>query len=109
MSKFFVWFKSEAGCDYSVGCGELLVEVKNAKTLEEARKQIPKIICDYNDEEGLACDHYDISDAIFLEFKENVYHLIEEKREQIKEMRAKRDKANKRAELERLKRELGET
>lgn len=39
---YYLWLNQGGGCDYNIGCGQVLHPLK-AKTIEEARKEIPEI------------------------------------------------------------------
>lgn len=91
------------GCDYTIGCGTRVVGLK-ATTLEAAREEAKKVFADF----GCSGDR-DLAAADIVEVKEDAMPLLHEFQEGERRVQNEADMAAKRAQLEKLKRELGET
>lgn len=103
--KFYLWMNSGEGCDYTIGCGQVLEELKGATTIEEARAMVPEMLSYYgiNDD-----DRRRLSAALILVERETAMGLVGDRLVKLRAEAQERERARKRAELERLKRELGE-
>lgn len=110
--KYYAWLSNgSGGCDYTVGCGERLEELK-AGTMEEARVALEVIIKDHggdhvfdpDDERSLAMIRIlEVSTVAEIDMQQR-WEAIRETKEA--EKRAEREK-HERAELERLKAKFG--
>jgi hypothetical protein len=105
MATFFLWMKQDGkGCDYTIGCSELLVELRGATTLEEAKAKV----ADQLEYFGVDDKDTKLLDAKILTDAVNVMDIVGAR---ISRLRADREEsivAQKRRDLERLKKELGE-
>lgn len=100
MSKYYLWMKQTGGgCDYTIGCGEVLVSLNaDPDNREELKKEILKTF-DYYGE--------DLQDAKVVSLVSDAMLLYREREEEWDVEREKVDREIKMAELERLKKELG--
>jgi hypothetical protein len=63
-NKFYLYLKQDKqGCDYTIGCGEILIEL-NSFTLNEAQREIKGILEDY----GFDGKERNLKEALILEF-----------------------------------------
>ncbi len=100
--KFFLWLKQKGeGCDYTIGCGSKLFELKG-DTPGRAVVEASQIIRDYTHDESF------LDKALVLTATEDLSHIIQIADAELKAAKADQERAKKRQELERLKRELGE-
>jgi len=103
--KFYLWMKQRGeGCDYTIGCGQKLVHIKGAETLEQARASVPEVLDYYGIDD---CDRR-LSDAVILVEQENAMGFVAQRLAQREAEKHQQELADKRAQLERLKKELGE-
>ncbi len=103
MMKFWLWMKQGNGCDYTVGCGERLVEL-TGDTISEARMSVPGALERY----GISNENT-LDEALILSFVEDAMPMVRSRVDRLEEGRRVREVADKRAQLERLKKELGES
>lgn len=103
--KFYLWMKQQGeGCDYTIGCAEKLVELEGANDVNQARKRASDVLKDY----GIDGEERALDTALILSFVESASPQVEAHCAARANARATADVMRKRAELERLKRELGE-
>ena len=122
---FLAYFKQDGGCDYTIACGFKMV-VLDASSRDEAFAQIKKMCLTKEDEDSeLICSNpftgeedsickpeYGFSDALLFEVKELEIIPVEEFEEESEKLQKELEDALQReideAELERLKKKLGQ-
>ena len=98
--KYFLWMKQRGeGCDYTIACGERLVPLE-ATTLRTAIMEAKEEF------RGWGADT--LKDATILSLEEECGHLLEIVQKEDEEAQLEEEIAEKRAQLEQLKRELGD-
>lgn len=103
---FYLYLEQAGGgCDYTIGCGNRLFKLKGA-TLEEAREDAKQ----YFDREnyGYGRGDYSLTAANIFKFEMDAMPVLEQILKQEQEEDRLEKLAEKRAQLERLKKELGE-
>jgi hypothetical protein len=103
MSNLFLWFKQAGeGCDYTIGCGEILLELK-ATNMEDAKKEALKEAQDRGFQNA-----YDkeLECAVILEFKENIFFHLTGEMEKINESEEEVERQKKIEDLEKELRKL---
>jgi len=101
--KYALWLKqSGEGCDYTIGCGERIYPLE-ATTLEEAKEEIAEGVA-----EGDIRSGDDIEEAVIYSFEDDVLDIFESHAQEMEDARLEEEKDKKRAQLARLKQELGE-
>ncbi len=102
--KFFLWLDQGGGCDYMIGCGKALYELKGAQTTEEARAMVPEALeyygIDAGDRSLVACQ--------ILSVVEDAMPFVEARLSTQRNRKSAQDRSRKKAEFDKLKRELGE-
>jgi len=102
--KFYLWLKqSGEGCDYTIGCGQRLV-LLNAETMEQARTEADKTMEYY----GVGSAERKMDHALILSLAEDAMPMVRAREAKLDELKKTEERERKRAQLERLKRELGE-
>lgn len=103
MTLYFLWLKtSEAGCDYSIGCGERVIPLKTLQAAEVAA-EVEKIL-EYH---GLPNEDYPLVVAEVLAPTMNVISIVEARKAEKAGQKKIDEMDKKRAQLEALKKELG--
>jgi len=100
MYKLYVKERGE-GCDYTIGCGNHLFDLK-ALSLEEAEKEAQKILEEHTHSER------EFETAYILTIQKDISSYGEVAENLYRSAREEDAKREKRVQLERLKRELGE-
>jgi len=93
------------GCDYTIACGETVIEV-GASTMDEAREKIISIIREeYSHPERRLqyCELYEVSDIFSVDLKQ-LYESIDEAKGVTEQLQRDNEE---RAEFERLKNKFG--
>lgn len=100
--KFKLYLKqSGEGCDYMIGCGSKMINLRSTSreaALEEAKNEIAE----------RTHSECEIGEAILLEAFEDISHLSQEVIDEKAAERQEAKMAEKRRQLEKLKAELGE-
>lgn len=99
--KFYLWMKQKDGCDYTIGCGERLVEL-SPSTIQGARGQA-RIALNY-----YGSNDRKLTQALILSVVEDAMPIVEEMQKEQDEAEQQNELTKKRAQLARLKKELGE-
>lgn len=97
--KFVAYLEQSSGCDYTIGCGKILIKL-DADTYEEAEDKLKYIIRDeYSYDEGMLSKVtlYEVNRDIAIDIDRIYFELSEEKR-------AEEDIENERKEREELER-----
>lgn len=105
--KFFLFAEQGGGCDYTIGCGFRLRELKGATTMEEAIA-----IATSEDKHGeFMIDLEDIDEAtiyqVSAQYKLPLAKITAQRRAATLARDKEAERAKKEAEFERLKKELG--
>lgn len=102
---YYLWLNQGGGCDYTIGCGEKLIPLKTTPyPIEKHLKEIKQIFEDY----GIGHSERQVSEAKVLKFDRDVMSLVEERILDLVCKEQQEELAEKRKQLEKLKRELGE-
>lgn len=101
MNLYLMMQQAGEGCDYTIGCGKTFYKLRSTD-MENAKKETSEIILDSTNSEQT------IEKALIVELKEDISMFGEiAKNERYREQQD-RDRLTKKAQLEKLKRELGE-
>lgn len=100
MSKYYLWMKQTGeGCDYMIGCGQVLVSLDaDSDNQEEMKREILETFSYYGS---------DMQDAKVVSFVLDAMPIYRKRKEEWKKVQEQSDREAKLAELERLKKELG--
>ncbi len=101
---FFLWLNQGNGYDYTIGCGQKLHELKGAQTIEQARLMVPDALDYYGIDEG----DRRLDGCRILALVEDAMSFVVARVEAQRECGVEEERARKRAQLEKLKRELNE-
>ena len=105
MIKFKAYLQQDGGCDYTIGCGKLVIDIE-ANSLEDAKIKLFSIIFnEYNhDENRLAnVELFELASTTVVDIKNLYKKLDEDKKEQVENLILMREKE----EFERLKKKFG--
>lgn len=105
MKIFKAYLKQDGGCDYTIGCGKLVIDIK-AESLEDAKIKLFSIIVEeYNhDEVRLAnVELFEVSSITKVDIEGIYKKLLEDEKANIEIMKLEKE----RAEFERLKKKFG--
>jgi len=103
--KYKAYLKQDGeGCDYTIGCGQIVVEI-NASNIDEAKQTLTELISEnysQSDERIVSCDLYEINEVFTIDVGGIYSHkeILEE--EQKQKQTLEEDKK----EFERLKAKL---
>lgn len=100
----YLWMKTGCGCDYSIGCGEVLVSLK-ATTIENARDEAKKKMQDFSLQD---IENRHNAQALILELKEDAQGILDELVEEDDDDSIKNEMEEKQKVIEQAKRELAE-
>lgn len=100
---YFAYVHQEGGCDYTIGCGNLLLGL-GAKTEEEAKEELKEVIKerfqgDYRIEEAMLFSGETIDFDL-----ESVYNEIDEEKKAAKKQKEEQEE---KAQYEALKKKFG--
>jgi hypothetical protein len=104
-TQFYTWEEQSGGCDYTIGCGKRLTQIKGVKTLDEAIEKATR-----NTEvggEGCADRVFVLEVTEFKNITNKILKFQEEYEEVVKEREREAAEARERAELERLSKKYG--
>lgn len=104
MAYFLYMKQSGEGCDYTIGCGAKLVRL-DAENVVDARALALAAFEDY----GIDGEERSLSEACIMEIAQDVMSLAQDYVDGIIEARRERTRDEKKQQLEKLKKELGET
>lgn len=105
MKQYKAHLDQGGGCDYTIGCGQVLIYL-NSTNMEDAKKELQKIIEErYSHEERQleSAIIYEVSDEFELDVKDYYDQLQKERDEYNRLQREKKE----REEFERLKQKFG--
>lgn len=102
MKTYKAYLFQEGGCDYTIGCGCKVVDIK-ATTMEEAKKEILEIIDYYSIDNLDSVEIYEISEVFEVDLDE-IKNNIEKEEDNIKFMQKELEELK---EFERLKNKYG--
>lgn len=103
MSLYLYMRQKGEGCDYTIGCAQKLVALK-AETIEAALAEVPEVFEYY----GIGGEEKKLEEATLLELKQDVMPLVFDIEVRREGERQEATRAEKKRQLEKLKRELGE-
>jgi hypothetical protein len=102
--KHYFWMKqSGGGCDYTIGCGEKLVELHGG-TVEDRDREVVQLLEDY----GINEDECRLTEAKILILSKDVMETVDEFTTAQRLAEHNQQIEEKRQQFERLKEELGE-
>jgi hypothetical protein len=95
--KYFLWMEQGGGCDYTIGCGQVLVPLNVKSDSKDALKKA--VLRKIKGE--------DLQDAMVVSFVLDAMPLYRKQEVKWQKEQERADREAKLAELERLKKELG--
>ena len=105
MPRYYLYMKQKGeGCDYMIGCGQKLVRLNTSGPGDLMDDEIYRIFREH----GFDDRHVVLAEAMVLECTHDAMHMLEGFYQELHQEREAADLAKKRAQFERLKRELGE-
>lgn len=106
---FIAIMHQEGGCDYTIGCGTKVVELK-AKNKEQATNELIHMF--FHEDGDMHGHEEDVGEVNVFEVKEKLHFdlsgLVRDQKEKEKEKEKKRQEEHEKAELRRLKAKYGE-
>lgn len=105
MKKYIAHLSQGQGCDYTIGCGQVVIDIE-ANSFEEAQQKLEQEICEnYSHMETMLAyaKLYEVSNMLKINVPE-IYDRLEADRE--KERKEEKEKKE-REEFERLKAKFG--
>lgn len=104
--KFFLYRKQAGeGCDYTIGCGERLTPLQ-AQTVGDAVGEAQKQLRDEEDDEGWGREDAPWKSALVVEQVGDLTGFCLEQQKLAEERERAEERAEKKAQLEKLKKEL---